>query len=143
MKENVDKYGQCVLCHKPLLVERVVDNRVIVMPTADDDHAEYLLDDGSRMRVRICKGCKSKSELNSDKVKNRIMKAVVNGWDLETKNLVEDETRPDWTEERRKKYLDTYSKKSIDVLSEGLDAHVIEDRKKRLNKIMEENKVQK
>ena len=130
---NIDRYGHCCLCHKNMIIERVVDQKVIQMFTPDKDETEYLLDDGSRMRVCICKDCKAGVDLNAVETKNNIMEAVINGWELETKGYVDEQK---WTPERQKSYMAIYSQKKLDIHSEGLSNYVIEDRKKRLADIM-------
>lgn len=130
--DNIDRYGHCVTCHKNLIIERAVDGKVIPMFTPEHDETEFLLTDGSKMRACICKPCKENVDLDSDKVKNYVMEAVINGWQLEVDSLVNDEKRFDWNKERGELHMDKYSKLKIDCHSEKLAKHVVEERKKEL-----------
>lgn len=132
---NVDKYGHCVICHKNLLVERVVDQQVITMFTPDKQETEFMLDDGTRMRVSICRECKEGEDLHSESKQIQIMESVVNGWQLEIDSLVNDEKRPEWTFDRGKKHMDVYSKKKILCYSDGMAEHVIKDRIKKVKEL--------
>src|SRR3990167_1435332 len=127
---NIDKYGHCVVCHRNLIVERVSDGKVIRMFTPDKEETEFLLDDGSRMRVCICKPCKMTIDLNDKKVINNIMEAVTNGWQSEVDTLVADEKRPEWTPERAKNHMKVYKEKNILFHSENSEHHVVEDARK-------------
>ena len=135
--ENVDKYGHCVICHRNLLTERMVDGKIITMFVPDHDETEFLLNDGSRMRVCICKKCKSENELGDSKVQKTVMECVVNGWELETEALVADEKKPEWDKNRAESYMKVYANKKIEFHSEGLSTQVIEERKERLKKVID------
>lgn len=124
--ENIDKYGHCVVCHKSLIVERAVDGKVIKMFTPEHDETRYMLTDGTEMRVCICKSCKSTIDLDNRKVKDQIMEAVINGWDLEVKSLVADDKKPDWTEDKAKNHMDIFGSKKIYIHSESLGKHIIQ-----------------
>lgn len=134
MIPNVDKYGHCVLCHTNLIIERVADMKVINMFSPDYDQTEFLLDDGTRMKVCICKPCKKNIDLKDVGVQEKVMEAVINGWNLEVKGMVADQKRPDWTEEKGKQYMDTYRVKKILYHSDGMSSHAIEDVKSRIQK---------
>ena len=127
---NIDKYGHCAICHNNLMVERVSDGKVINMFTPDKDETEFLLDDGSRMRISICRPCKLTIDFNDKKVIDNIMEAVINGWQLEVDTLVADEKRPEWTPERAKNHMKVYKEKNILFHSENSEHHVVEDARK-------------
>ena len=134
--DNIDRYGHCVTCHKSMMVERAVDGKVIPMFTPDYAETEFLLVDGSKMRVAICKPCKEHVDLASDKVKGYVMEAVINGWQLEVDSLVKDEKRPEWDVDRGKKHMARYSALKIECPSEGLEQHVITDKVKKLREVL-------
>ena len=98
------------------------------------EETEYLLDDGSRMRVCICRECKKTKDLSDDKIKDYIMEAVVNGWELELRDLVADKSKPNWTPEKVKSHMDVYRNKKILLNSESVDKHTVENRIKEIVK---------
>ena len=111
--EGIDLYGSCVCCHKEMLTTRVVDvpgkgmeERSWLMPEYTE--LKFKLDDGSIMRVAICRTCKVDVEEQDYKT---IMKTVFNGWKKETKELV---NQKKWTNEKRDKYLEKYGELKID-----------------------------
>lgn len=78
-----DTYGNCVNCHKNLLVPRVVGGKQVMTFTADFDQTEFVISNKSRMVVCMCKHCKSKLDLLNTDVHEKIMKTVKLGWDGE------------------------------------------------------------
>lgn len=134
---NIDRYGHCCKCHRNLIVERVSDGKVIHMFTPDKEETEFLLDDGSRMRVCVCKQCKMTIDFNDEKTCDNIMEAVVNGWKVEVDTLVADEKRPEWDTERARSHMKVYGKKKILFHSENTENHVVEDVKKRIMEKLE------
>lgn len=107
-----DRYGYCVKCHKCLLVNRVVDMKMEVMFTADHTETEFLLDDGSKMRVCLCQTCKDNL---TDKDIPAIMESVIDGWKEEANQLT------NWSQEKKDKYIERYSKRKIICKSEKLE----------------------
>ena len=85
MTIDYDKYGHCVLCHKKMIVERVVGEEVVRMFTPEKKRIEFLLNDGSSMGVSICKWCDEKLNPNDF---NKVMGSVYKGWEIETEGLV-------------------------------------------------------
>ena len=106
----VDTYGHCSTCGKNMLIEQVLDGKLEKRFTADYDEVQYLLDNGSRMRVVVCKQCKEKGKQDDTK---EVMQTVINGWKKEVDDLVADPKRPDWTKERGDKHMKEYSSISI------------------------------
>ena len=133
--ESIDKYGHCSKCHKNMIVERVVDGKVVVMFTPEHDETEFLLRDGSKMRVCLCKACKNSLDLDEPKIQKDIMGCVINGWQLEVDTLVRDEKRPDWDSERGKKHMNRYKNLTINCHSSQLAPHVIEEKKRQILEI--------
>jgi hypothetical protein len=99
----VDRYGFCVKCGCNMQTEKVIDNKVQRVFIPDAREVEYLMSDGSRMRVSICKSCQ---EVLTSKNNDDIMDAVRNGWKEEMVGL-------NWTEERKQRYTERYDKLSI------------------------------
>lgn len=134
--DNIDRFGHCCVCHKNLITQRVVDGKVIDMFLPIHGHTDFLLNNGSIMKVCICTPCKENVDLTSKVVHGYIMDACLKGWDLETKALVEDGAYPNWTPETKKIYMDRMAKLSIDCHSDNLSPVIIQDRVKELTKIM-------
>ncbi len=130
--ERIDKYGHCVKCAQNLIIERVVEGKVVSMFSSDHSETEFLLTDGSRMRVCICKKCKYSIDLQNEGIQEDIMNCVKRGWQEEVNSLVADSSRPDWTPDRGKDHLDKYNSKKIEVHSESVSKSNIEDRKKKI-----------
>ena len=125
---DYDKYGHCVMCHRYLMYEKVIDGAVRLINSPDYSEEEFVINDGSRMRVAICDKCKE--ELTEDD-NDKVMDCVIKGWDMETQYI------PHWTEDMRKSHMDKYSKKNIMFQSAGMANDVVE---KKL-KIIKERKV--
>ena len=139
-----DTYGHCVLCHTNMIYEQVIDSKVQQRFHTDYGEITYLLDDGSNMRVAVCKKCQAIMEDDIEE-KGYIMDCVKEGWKAETRKLVEDKNKTDWDEKRRKKYLDRYNKlniviKSDNVAKDVLNRRLKDHRKSKKEKINGSNK---
>lgn len=132
--DNIDRFGHCVICHRNLITKRVVDGKVIDMFVPEHDHADFLLNNGSMMKVCCCKICKNTYDLTSDKVHEQVMEACQKGWELESKMLVADEKIPDWTQEKADKYLADMSKLDIDSHAENIDKNALAVKSQELSK---------
>lgn len=132
--DNIDRFGHCVVCHKNLIVKRVVDNQVVEMFLPIHDHTDFMLNNGSVMKVCICKPCKASAELSNPVVHSNIMEAVNKGWELETKMLVANEKEVQWTEEYGQSYLNKMRELDIDTHADGLDKQVLVDKSVKLSK---------
>lgn len=99
-----DKFGCCIKCHKNLITEKNINNIIKQVTTPDYDQIQFTLDDESKMRVVICKSCK---ETLDEKDYKEIMKSIIAGWQEEVRNI------STWSEEKKKKHMDTYKKKKI------------------------------
>lgn len=119
-----DKYGHCVLCHKYLIVEKIVNGKAIEMFSGQHDQEEYFLNSGSRMKVTICKTCKVKDFPSKT---DDIMKSVIKGWQVEINHL-------DWPEEKKKAHMERYNKKKILFKTSGLSNDVINRKFKEFKK---------
>ena len=122
MNVDFDKFGYCVKCHARLITTKVIEGveKTVFLPERAE--TQFLLDDGSKMRVCICIHCKDKLQVGDYK---EIMKSVVKGWEKEIENF------PHWSTERKIEYIKTYSKKEIVAKSEGLDNYTLEDKMKK------------
>jgi hypothetical protein len=104
----VDKFGHCINCGKNLIVERVMKTftgmelKKVFLP--DYDQIQVVLDDGSKMRITMCKPCKGKLE---EKDYPKIMKSVIAGWQKEVDNI------PHWSKEKKENHMKVYKKKKI------------------------------
>lgn len=113
-----DKFGHCVKCHRNLVYEQIIGDKPVTRFDTDYSEAEYLLDDGSKMRVAICKPCKEQL-VEKDSV--AIMDSVKQGWADEVAQLP-------WTAEKKQEHMDKYSKLEIVSRAEGIAPDVIEDK---------------
>ena len=116
-----DTYGYCVRCHKCLLINRVINNKVEMVFTPDHTETEFLLDDGSKMRVCLCQHCKDNL---SDNDTSAIMESVIEGWKEETNKLT------NWTQEKKDNYIFRYSQRKIICRSENIHKEQLNNRLK-------------
>lgn len=118
-----------------MLIERVIGGKVVQMFTGDKREMFFLLDDGSKMKVSTCEACLRQYEESNkaDKVKieKDIMECVYKGWEYETQLLVNSESKPFWTHEKRKKYLDRYKKLKILEKLKDIDQESVKRRHKK------------
>ena len=115
-----DKFGACVVCHKDLMTEKVINNEIKKLFLPEYSQMELDLDDGSKMPVCVCMKCKENYK-GTPKENAEIMESVVEGWKEEIKNL------PHWTDEKRDNYMKTYGKLKIvgkKIKKEGLKWHL-------------------
>ena len=130
-KVNYDKFGHCVRCHKKMVVEQAVNTvhgfEMLRRLTPDYRETEYVLDDGSKMRVAICKDCLDTLKYD-DETNQEVMDCVIAGWEVETDLLVADEKKKAWTMERKKKYMDKYRKLKI-IGNKGKESEAVLQKK--------------
>lgn len=127
--DNIDKFGHCVVCHINLCTKKVIDGKVqdVFMPI--HGHTTFLLNNGSKMQVCMCKPCQKSEDLDNTNTHCNIMDAVHKGWLLETKLLV---SQGEWDQKKADKYLEEMNKRSINCHIEHLAHNVIENRIKEL-----------
>lgn len=116
---DYDKYGHCIQCHTNLRTQQVVGGKVIDRLLPDYDETDFLLDDGSRMRVCMCKKCKPSYDEKDNK---KVMDKVFRGWEYEVKEINK------WSDEKKKDYLDRYKQRKIVCRSEGLPPDILENK---------------
>lgn len=114
-----DEYGLCVVCHRNLIVPRVVGGKHIMTFTPDFDQTEFVISNKSRMVVCMCKKCKADVDLTDPEVHDAIMESVKLGWEGE---LGDNCRKPADYE-------------NLDILfhSENIDDYVVQNRLKELN----------
>ena len=100
---DYDCFGHCVFCHKDMIITQIIDNVPMKRFSIEYDETEYLLDNGSKMRVAICKPCKAKL---TEKDTPEIMECVKRGWKKELTQL-------SWSEEKKNDYIERYDKLNI------------------------------
>lgn len=122
-----DRYGYCVKCHKSLMTKKVVNGEVKMVFLPERTESTVILDDGSKMRVCICKSCKVNLK---DSDFRGIMDSVIEGWKEEVRNI-------NWPEKKKREYLKRYSKRRIIAKADDLDKENI---KKVGNEYKERNK---
>ena len=103
-KVDFDKFGHCAKCHLKMIEEKVVvgiDGKpeVQILFLSMYDEETIMLDNGTQMRIAMCKDCKEKF---SDKDFGNVMETVIKGWKKEI------EARPNWTPERIKDQEDNF-----------------------------------
>jgi len=106
---DYDCIGFCALCHKSLIEEKVITGsngkpEIQTVFTSDRTEIEVCLDNGSLMRVAMCKKCKSNYTVKDNKP---LMESIVNGWEKEVEHL------PHWTKDNKADYMKKYSKLKI------------------------------
>lgn len=137
--DKIDRFGHCCICTKNLLTQRVVDGKVQDMFVPDYGESTFLLNDGSKMQVTICKTCQRDNELTNPDVQRDIMDAVQKGWQLEVGKLsTEGTTLPNgnyirWGKDYSEKFLNFMSKKDIDIHVGDIDNNILMERSKKLS----------
>ena len=121
----------CVLCNKNLVVQRIIDGESVNMLSPDFSKTSYILNTGSNIDVTICTSCKSKNDLNDDKIKDKINKAIMEGWRKESEELLNDKL---WTREKGNSYLKAMNKLSVVLNCDHLSNNVIGKFKDNLKK---------
>ena len=136
--DNIDRFGHCVICHNNLLVKRIVDGVVVDMFSPLFDETKFILNNGSEMKVTICRKCKDTVDLNDYNTRNNIMAAVYKGWELEANMLVKDDKAIEWDEKFAHNYLNKMKELDIDCHSENMEKYSIQKRQMEiLNKKVE------
>ena len=100
----VDKFGHCLKCGKNLITEKIIEGVVKKVTLPDYDQIQFLLDDGSKMRVAICKPCKA---IVKEKDYPVLMKSVIAGWQREVNSL------DHWDKAKKVAHMKVYKKKKI------------------------------
>lgn len=123
---DYDLHGHCVKCHEDMSIVEIIDGKPERRLTGKYMEEDYLLNDGSKMRVAICKDCK-RSLKDTDSELTQIMTCVFKGWEHEIGKYSH------WSDEKKVNHLNTYSKKKIVVRSKGLGEDMLAKRLKKFN----------
>jgi hypothetical protein len=129
-----DKYGHCCLCHKDLLLPRIVGGKEIMMFTPEFDQTEFVLSNKSRMVVCMCKPCKASVDLSNPDIHSQIMESVIAGWDMEQGIQPTGDAKKDikLSDSKILRNGASFPKdyKNMDILfhSEGIDDYVVQNR---------------
>jgi hypothetical protein len=107
---DYDCLGYCVKCHKNLIKSHFYDNKWHEGLSPEYDTTEFFLNNSTRMRVVICKSCKTNL---SDNDYPNIMTAVKKGWAKELQIV-------NWNIEKKYNYMEKYNKLEIVSKSENL-----------------------
>ena len=111
---NIDKFGNCVVCHKNLIKNVVLNGKQEGVFDADKDEAYLKLNNGSLMPISICRPCKDSTDLTDPTVQTTIMEAVNNGWELEMDQMDRNPDKyPDWNSAKKQKLQEFYQGLSI------------------------------
>lgn len=86
-RHNMDELIKCYLCHKPLLIEKVIEGRLQKVLHPERVITQFYLNNHSRMDVALCMSCK---DMNIDNpiIQDRIMKNIIDGWQKEQDELL-------------------------------------------------------
>jgi len=117
-----DCYGHCVVCHEDMRFEQVVDGKLTKRLSPRYRETAFLLNNGSRMRVAICKDC-LKEELDNE----AIMTCVMNGWEVESESLLKNKNKPDWDKKKKDEYIDGMKKLTIVCNADNKNKQHLED----------------
>lgn len=133
---DYDLFGHCIICHRNMLEDKMIDGVMVQVLNGDYRETEYLLDTGSKMRVAMCVQCKTKLTDTAEEMSS-IIKTVIKGWEIETDDLVSDNKKSLWTKQHKEAHMKEYRKRKIDSRIEGLSSgtikskvKLIEDKKK-------------
>ena len=104
----IDQFGHCIKCGKNLITQKVYNapeglvSKTVFVP--DYGQIQFLLDDGSKMRVVMCLPCQA---VYDEKDNKNVMKSVIAGWQKEVRELKH------WNKEKKEKHMKIYKKKKI------------------------------
>lgn len=101
---NYDKTGHCIKCGEFQFKELVLEGKKQVVPKSSIGYKNFELDNGSNMKVLMCRDCQV---LPDDEV--QIMKKVVKGWQHEINTFLKEK----WTTAQKHTYMEKYGKLKI------------------------------
>jgi hypothetical protein len=114
-----------------MIEDKMINGRMQTVFTAQRGEVEYLLDDGSKMRVAMCIDDIAKLDGTETEY---IMSAVKRGWQHEL------ETYSKWGQDQKDKYMERYGKlvivtrtdnKSDDAVKRHFKEHKVKKEKKK------------
>lgn len=100
--QNIDKFGHCILCHKCLLKNVVINGKQEALFDANKDEVWVQLNNGALMSISVCKPCKSQTDFNDDATKTQVLRSVQLGWQLEMDLMsLHPQKYPDFSSDKR------------------------------------------
>lgn len=108
---NYDCYGYCAICHMCLIQTIIENGKPTDVWLGNKTEMTFKLNDASLMRVTVCKSCEKC--YNQKRHSKRLMKSIIDGWEVETEKLVNDKSKPHFDREWKKKHMAIYSKKEL------------------------------
>jgi hypothetical protein len=108
--KNIDKFGHCVVCHRNLVKNVVINGKQEGVFDGDKTEAYMKLNTGSLLPISICRQCLATTDLNDPKVHSQILEAVNNGWALEIDHMKRNpEKFPEFTAEKERTLKEFYA----------------------------------
>ena len=108
--DNIDKFGNCVCCHRHLVKNVILNGKVEGVLDGDADTSYFKLTNGSILVVPICKPCKKTMDLHLRVTQDTIMDSVQEGWTLELHHMRDNKDKfPEFTEDKKKQLIDYYA----------------------------------
>ena len=107
---DYDVYGRCCKCHRNLMTDKFFNNSWHKV-FAEREEQEFDLSDGTKMRVTLCKSCKSQL---SDKDSDEIMQSVIKGWEKEVNSFSH------WSVAKKKEHMSKYKSLKIKGEKDGV-----------------------
>lgn len=107
--DNIDKFGNCVFCHRNLVKNVVLNGKIDVVFDADRDHIHCQFNNGSYTDIPVCKPCKKDLDFNAPDIREQIMEQVKLGWELEIDHMDRNAAKfQGWNEKAKKSLKDYY-----------------------------------
>lgn len=111
---DLDKFGNCIYCHRQLVMNKVVGGQVETVLHPDASDSFFRLNTGSILVVPICKPCKSTVNLEDPDVHKKILEEVNHGWELEIHHMRSNKHKfPEFNEKKESDVRSLYSGLSI------------------------------
>lgn len=108
--DNIDKFGNCVFCHRNLIKNIVLNGKIEGVFDADAASSFFKMTNGSILVVPICKPCKATVDLTDSEIQTQIMQEVQNGWDLELNHITENPDKfAQFTDKKKQDLKDYYA----------------------------------
>lgn len=134
--DNIDRFGHCVICHRYMISTRVIDGKPQIFLQPEYDQTEFLMNNGSRLVVCLCKICENTYDLTDPKIHTEVMDSCKKGWLLEDQLMLRHGLI---TEEKISENTNNRKDLSIEIHSEGISDEFIRERQNKLVKIIAES----
>jgi hypothetical protein len=113
-----------------MIEDKMINGRMQTVFTAQRGEVEYILDDGSKMRVAMC--IDDIAKLDGTET-DYVMGAVKRGWQHEL------ETYSPWSQDQKDKYIEKYGKLEIVIRSDNKSSSAV-DRHFKEHKVKKDKK---